>query len=446
MSIEDRIRTATTATAATVREIRPLTLPADTAAGHWLRPEPVRRAWGGWLVPLAAAVAVIVVAAILVAVRDLPGMGHASGVTPAGHGSPAPGLPRYGVALTQAYSKPGPKWASGEVLTSNLNVIDTQTGKLVMQVKHPTDIGFYAVSGAADDRTFLVEALNDHPVPLPGTQIQEDIRVYYLLRIAPGTSQPYTLTRLSIPAQSGEAVIDGLALSPDGRTLAMLEWCTVRGACYSGAPGALRLFSVATGKALRTWGWGTLPSSPIPGYARTGENSAGLTWLPDRHTLAFTYYAKGQAPVVRTLDTTRPGDDLVAGSRSVFTLPASGPDVCVDSQLTPDGRTVICGRATVFTGCTPGQGQTMEIDAFAVATGNRDSVLRYSAPCTKDGAGTLGWVGPGNTVVAMVSAGTFGPKDPFTTKTVIGVVSHGKLVPLAPATVPFEQGPGAIAF
>ena len=190
MSIEVRVRTATEATAATVREIRPLTLPEDAAWArpHWLRSRRVRRAWGGWLIPLA--VAVVVVAAILVAVRDLPGTGHASGVAPAGHRSPAPDLPRYGVVLTQAFSRIPPKWGSADVETSNLTVIDTRTGKLVMQVKHPTDMGFRAVSGAADDRTFVVEALYDHPVPLPGTQIQEDTRIYYLLRIAPGTSRP----------------------------------------------------------------------------------------------------------------------------------------------------------------------------------------------------------------------------------------------------------------
>ncbi|HXT91436.1 MAG TPA: hypothetical protein VN714_19450 [Trebonia sp.] len=451
MSIEDRVRIATEATAATVCEIRPLTLPEDTewARPHRFRPQRARRAWGGWLIPLAAAVAVVVVAAVLVAVRDLPGLGHASGVTPAGHGSPAPGLPRYGVVLTQAFSRIPPKYGSADVETDNLNVFDTRTGKLVLQVKHPKDIGFSAVTGAADDRTFLVEAFNDHPVPLPGTPIQEDTRIYYLLRIAPGTSRPYTLTRLSIPAQSGEAVIDGLALSPDGRTLALMEWCTVRGACYSGAPGALRLYSVATGKVLRTWGWGTLPSSPVPRYGDMSENSAGLTWLPDRRTLAFTYYAKGQAPVVRTLDTSRPGDDLVAGSRRVFTLPTSGPDACAEAQLTADGRTVICGTVpNINQGCKPGQTETLEIDAYSAATGKRTGVLyRYTGQCTKDGVGALGWVGPGNTVVVMVNTGTFAAQGkPFTVKTVIGVLTQGNLVPLVPATVPFAQGPGAIAF
>ena len=71
MSIDDRIRVATEAFGATVREVRTLVLP-DAA------PAPVPRArprWTharrGWLIPLAAAIAVIAVAATLVAVRSL---------------------------------------------------------------------------------------------------------------------------------------------------------------------------------------------------------------------------------------------------------------------------------------------------------------------------------------------------------------------------------------
>ena len=91
MSIDDRIRTATAATAATVREISPLALP-DDLPGTTLPPARPRsrrsrragltrpagrgpRRLGTWLVPLAAAAAVIALAATLVAVRDLPRSG-----------------------------------------------------------------------------------------------------------------------------------------------------------------------------------------------------------------------------------------------------------------------------------------------------------------------------------------------------------------------------------
>jgi hypothetical protein len=454
VSVEERVRTAAEATAATVREIRPLILPPEAA------PAPARRrrfprsagGWGGWLIPLTAAVAVIVVAAILVTVRDLPGAGHASAPTPAGYGHAATGVPRYGVVLTEA--------GGSGVQYSNLSVVDTHTGKQMAQVKHPAGVSFQGVSGAADDRTFAVSAVITSVQPLSGNSEMQAVRVWYLLRVAPGSAQPVTLTRLAVPGLAGDAVIDGMALSPDGRTLAVLDWCTVAGPCYQGSPGTLQLYSVATGKALRVWKWGTSPdpTDPIPSYAESigpNENSAGLTWLAGGRTLAFTYYAHGQAPAVRTLDTSRPGNDLVAASRRVFTLPATGPDACAEAQLTPDGRTVVCGtHLSAFSGCDSVKKETLEIDAYSAATGKRESVLyRYTGPCTQDGIGALGWVGPGNTVVAMVDTGTVYTKNTgseilhgFLQKVVVGVVSGGKLIALLPATLPFEQGPGMIAF
>jgi hypothetical protein len=463
VSIDDRIRAATQATAATVREIRPLTLPADPPGAasparsrrRSSRTGPGRSAranrrglrdWGSWLIPLSAAAAVIVLAAVLVAVRDLPGASHPTGTTPAGQGRAAPNLPQYAVDLTNTTANISPPYGSGDVTVSDLSVIDTHTGKQVAVVKHPANISFDAVSGAADDRTFVVTGTSYIIQRMPGVGGLQYIQVYYLLRIDPGSSQPVNLTRLSIPVQPGDAVIDGLALSPDGRTLAVLEWCTVPGVCDKGSPGTLQLYSVATGKVLRVWTWGTLPD-PIPSYGDSEGpvgTSSGMTWLADGRTLAFTYYAHGQAPAVRTLDTTRPGGDLVADSHRVFTLPAGGPDTCSEAMLTPDGRTVVCG--TQFGSGTAGIVGTLEIDAYSAATGKREGVLyRYTGQETRDGIGALGWVGPGNTVVVMVDAGNTSVL-PVTTQVIVGVVAQGKLIPLLPGTRFIRQGLDTIAF
>jgi hypothetical protein len=460
VSVDDRIRTAIQATAATVREIPPLALPADEpdlappdlaqpgpARQRAQPPRPGRRGWGNWLIPLAAAVAVIAVAVTLVAVRGL-GAGHASGPVPTQTSGAPASLPRYGVALTQTTARMLPKWGGAAITVSDLSVIDTHTGKRVALVKHPANYGFTAVSGAADDRTFALDASSYNLEPLPGTGSMVDVRSFYLLRIAPGSSQSAKLTRLSIPVQPGDATVDGFALSPDGRTLAVMEWCTTPGACYRGSPGTLRLYSVATGQAERTWTWGALPY-PIPAVSGSdsfSNNDAGLTWLAGGRTLAFTYYAHGQAPVVRTLDTTRQGGDLVAASRPVFTPPASGPDACRVAMLTADGRTVVCAAQY-----QSGKAGTLEIDAYSAATGRRERVLyRYTTKqTTLDGIGALGWVGPGNTVVAMTVAGTLPPSGrngPFQAKVITGTVTQGKLTPVAPANLPFNLGPGSIAF
>ena len=306
MSIDDRIRAATEATAATVREIRPLTLPRPSAAPARPRRRSAAPARPGWLVPLAAAVAVIVVAAILVAVRDVPGIGHASATTPASQGQLPAALPRYGVVLTEA-GEGGIQYVQLERHRHSRRPAGGP-GRRTRQA-----VSFAGVSGAADDRTFAVSAVSTTAQRLPGTTQTQSAWSWYLLRIAPGSAQPVTLTKLAIPPQPQDAVIYGFALSPDGRTLAVLEWLTVPGPWYKGSPGTLQLYSVATGKALRVWQWGKSPDpiDPVPRYGRSiglDLNSAGLTWLADGRTLAFTYYAHGQAPVVRTLDTSRPGE------------------------------------------------------------------------------------------------------------------------------------------
>ena len=113
-------------------------------------------------------------------------------------------------------------------------------------------------------------------------------------------------------------------------------------------------------------------------------------------------------------------------------------------MLTPDGRTVVCDAQPGFevlhsTG-------TLEIDAYSAATGQRERVLyRHTGQGNRDGMGVLGWVGPGNTVIAMVPAAPT-RADPFSLNVVVGVIAQGKLIPLLPGSLPLGQGPGAIAF
>jgi hypothetical protein len=393
---------------------------------------------------------VIAVAAVLVAVRSLPGAGHASGAATAGPGRAIAGLPRYGVALASGQARQS---AGGSIAPAGLSVIDTWTGKQVAAVQAPVNLTFTGVSAAADDRTFAVTAQYTIPVPVPGstTGDTEAIHVWYLLRIAPGSAQPVKLTQLRIPALKSAAMINGLALSPDGRTLAVLQW--PEGAAGPGLPAVppatLTLYSVATGQALRTWTGGPPPAIQ-PGaspFNLPSENYAGLTWLPGGRTLAFTYYTGGQARTVRTLDTTRPGTDLVAGSSRVFTVPSRGPDACDEAVLTPDARTVLC--ETQSHPASANCAQTLQIAAYSAATGKRERVLyRRAGKCTTAGIAALGWAGPGDTVVAIADTRIVSNGIVYDgTNVGIGRVAGSKLILLLlPGTVPFAQGPGAIAF
>jgi len=455
MSLEDRVRTAAEATAATVREIRPFTMPGELPAAApgsgrrgGRRPGPVPGGRHGWLVPLAAAVAVIAVAAILVAVRDLPGLGQPAAPRPAapgpaGHG--VAGLPRYAVVLvSDPVTRPGGGTAGGD----SLGIIDTRSGKQVAEVSHPANITFVGVTGAADDRTFVVTASYANPVPVPGstTGATEQAQFWYLLRIDPGGSRPATLTRLSIPQQRSGALIDGLALSPGGQQLAVLEWSELPQQAGPGSPATLTLYSVATGQPARTW-TGGLAAGSLPDYGTSSglnQNYAGLTWLADGRTLAFTYYARGQAAAVRTLDTHRPGGDLVAASRRVFPLPGGQPGPCAEALLTPDGRTVLCGTQAPLV--SPCELRMLQVSAYSAATGERERVLFRPAPrCTAAGFGALSWAGSASAVVVMVSTGASQPGRNVTPRVVIGLLAGGGLVPVATGGFPVI-GPGAIAF
>lgn len=363
-----------------------------------------------------------------------------------------PGLPRYGVVLTETTAKIPPKWASPNTVVTVSNVsVDSQTGKQVALIEHPANVTFTGVSGAADDRTFVVAGAYFVPTPLPGVQgDMEDIQVFYLLRINPGSARPTTLTRLGITALPSATLINGLALSPDGQTLAVLEWRE------RNAPEvvALQLYSVATGKAERAW-TGGLPPASISGYGDAfgyGDNFTGLTWLTGGRTLAFTYYAKGQAPAVRTLDTTLPGTGLLAGSQRVFALPVTGPDACAQAVLTADGRTVVCGtQQSSITGCNganAGTTEALEIDEYSAATGKREPVLYlHTARCAPNGIGALGWVGPGGTLVAAVDPGS-AQQGILSTQDdeVVAVLTEDAAIPLLSATLPIRWGMGAIAF
>lgn len=201
MTVEERLRATTRAVGDAMRPVRPLRLPADPLPAQY---RGVRRSrhWPAWLVPAAAAVAVAVVAAALVFVRDLPGTtttpgraaASASGAATATT-APLPGpeaVPWYVVALN------GPALTStnGPAVPTGLVIEHTRTGAQDAMIGATATHNFRGVTGAADDRTFVVDTVvpGSAPAPLP----EFDSRAFWLLRLVPSASDP-TLTRLPIP-------------------------------------------------------------------------------------------------------------------------------------------------------------------------------------------------------------------------------------------------------
>jgi hypothetical protein len=338
VSIEDRVRAATRARAALVRDVRPLDLSAVPG-----RAPRARR--GAWTVPMAAAAAVVIVIAGSVAAGSwLARSGNAGSSNPAvlKQGASAgsfTGVPAYYVAVE----------------SPSLAVVRaTATGATLARIT--TRIPLVGVTGAADDRTFVLDAQRQVMGPTvqwPGQP------VFYLLRLSAAGAEE-SFTRLTIPALPKGTAVTGLALSPDGSTLAV-EADTGN----NGQPGLLEIsvYTLATG-AFRTWSTRGSDDPVDPGgFTGSGvDGSQTVSWAADSRTLAFDWGNQSYIGV-RLLDTTASGDNLIADSRLAvieanFTSQGGGqsrrPSMskdnisrCVtDGIISLDGSAIVCGYTT----------------------------------------------------------------------------------------------------
>ena len=156
-----------------------------------------------------------------------------------------------------------------------------------------------------------------------------------MLRIDPAgrtEAERARLMPLPIPEQPpGRAVFD-LALSADATQLAVSAGPFIAA--------ALHVFSMASGAGR---GWDGPRVGPAFG---PGAMHGSLSWTADGRKLALL--SSGAEPLesgVRLLDTTAPGDSLLAGSRLVLPTP-TGPvnptgNYWRQVMISPDGQTII---------------------------------------------------------------------------------------------------------
>ena len=240
-TIEDRLRAATRAAAQTVAPGSappPPPLPArrrlvPAAHPRW------GSGWPGWMAPLVAAAAVAAAIATSVVVSGALSLGHArspsqsarpTGTVPLHPALAAPpGIPAYDVALA-----PGPD--AGQ--STRAVVRATATGAVLATVRPPRPYATFTwVTVAADDRTFVLAA---QPAGQP-TASGRVVMKFFALRLDPaaGTAK---LTALPTPTVSGTWIqAEGLALSPDGKRLAV---------AVSGTQIRVRQFSAIDGRPL----------------------------------------------------------------------------------------------------------------------------------------------------------------------------------------------------
>jgi hypothetical protein len=389
MSTEERVRAATRARAGLVRQVRPLELPDELPArGRRSRhTRPARRAraardprrWLNWGAPLAAAALVTALALVLVVLRQAPAPQPGPAAPTSAPSIPA-SVPRYYVVLDR----------SGGIV-----VADDRTGRTVVAFPAPVGQDFTGVTAAADDLTFVLSSF-DHA---------KAETTWYLLRITPGVpiAGGYTEALVPLPIKPLRAQVSGLALSPDGRELAVM---------FAGASGLqLSTYSVSSGALLGSW-----HTSTAYWMLRTGgANAFGLSWLADGRHVSFRFdaYAKNSTThlvTVRTLDVAAAGHDLIADSRLDLQtrLSATAPvptEPCFSSLTTPDGGTVICGTAGITVQAHPGcTGTPPSFDSYSAATGKPLRVLYLSyGPCSGGVAVPLWTDSSASQVIGLIS-------------------------------------------
>jgi hypothetical protein len=305
-----------------------------------------------WLVPLAAAVAVLAIVAGAISV------GHAL----QGHQTPptAPiqrNVPRYYVAVVADHT-PYRLAANFDPARSTVATVrDTATGSVIARVKAPAPyLGFSLVSGAADDRTFVLLAYGP-PVKAQAShgQLAGPERLY-VLHINPSSSAEAGRAQLTaLPANDIPAgtQITNLALSPDGQALAAIV--------SNRHGGVLTVYYLQTGNT-RTWTW-------EPGGSRAGSEISGTSEGVSAVALSWTANGKaiGLAPdpwsTLWVLDIAKPSNDVRLGSTPID-IRGVPVQTWTTVDLTPDGKSAFVSYYESF-----GHSNWIGLDRFSATTG-----------------------------------------------------------------------------
>ena len=379
--LEDQLRSAFRAKASAISPpAPPLELQPREVAGPVVRGGG-NRAWTPgrkrWLVPAAAAIAVLaVIAAALAATGALPGRRTPPAVPV------QTAVPPYYVALIGSRGEQLYTYVPADVAV----VRATATGSDLARIRPPRPYSFAGVTAAADDRTFVL--LGVSPLRKTGGTAEFAGRTYsarlFLLRLNPAASSPSARARLTalpgVPIPRGQQ-LQAMALSPAGTSLAAIfsESDSVTGRQSS----ELMVFNLASG-TYRTWTRQVCPAGrclraaigdggPLVSY----PSRVQLSWTADGQSLLFITGPTGSQ--VRLLTVSAAGHDLMADSTA---LPIRTAVLYWnDAVITPDGKSVF-----IEYGSTQGDITWCTLLRFSAATGKATIVNQF--PTWKSGNGT----------------------------------------------------------
>jgi hypothetical protein len=365
------------------------------------------RRWPTWLAPLAAAAAVAVVIAASLAIsatfpdRARQPQGQPQGA-PTGRPAALRNVPPYYVDLV------GMPWSrSAEVRA-------TTTGAVLATVRPPKPFGLFDwVSGASDDRTFILAAQRWWPISRGGTAEKRDSTTplkFFRLRFNPahGTA---TLTAVALPESLEAAQVGGIGLSPDGSKLALSLRRSVQ------------IITPASG-AKREW---VLPGSGWAGNFKPFGQP--FSWTADGRKLAFQQWGGkfDSTAHVRVLDTTAPGSSLLS-AKLVVTFPNQAGVMTFNpgnTLMTPDGTKIV--TATTIVPREQSRPEQLAITKFSTRTGK---VVASEDRFEMRGWQEVLWTSPsGSTLIVTDPRGKQGAS-------VTGVLTGGRFttLPRAPQT------------
>jgi hypothetical protein len=314
--VEDRLHAAARALAEAIPDDNPP--PRRRAPGHnGTGPRPAR--WHqarAWLIPLAAAVAVLIAVAASLAITHGWDSHHA---TPPAH-TPSPqslpmGVPPYYVAYNPS------TWHAVAVSSSATG--RTLAVAQLSQTWFPRSVGT-----GPNDRTFVVWA-STRNLHGPGR--------FYLLRFDPHGDRA-TLVLLSVHLPDGIRA-DMMAISPDGKQLAV---------AYAQNGESITVFNLSTG-AVRTWTGGQLAIAP----------NGFLSWSANSQTVQYCMYStKAKTMAYGLLNTSAPQTPLPAKA-----VPVRG--YIGGAVISADGTLVVVGTDNVLNA----DNGTWWLARFAAATG-----------------------------------------------------------------------------
>jgi hypothetical protein len=319
-TIEDRLRDAYRAAAQTI--------PPEAVAGLGHRPvPPSRRRAARFLVPAAAATAVLAVIALVTVVARGGQPGPSAGAPAVGLGpiTPSASPARYFLAFQNQ--------GQGSV-ADPLSVFSASSGRLIAAVSGPQSaVEPQAAAALGDGSTFIVANTTG---PSSKAACAGTSRLFRLRLAADG--RPASLVPLALPAIAGN--VDILSATPDGGMIAYdSQVCDLPMAGMS----VLGVMDTATGR-VRQWTW------PKPGvdvsWLSLSDNGRTLTylWQPDK---VITSY-EGQTLPAWTISQ-QPADATAgrAGTVAATLLAGSGKVPVAARYRAEYGRTMGYGAAAV---------------------------------------------------------------------------------------------------